>query len=302
MTIYVDVFFLENVVMNFLILTSCYFLVNRKFKFGRCLLASCIGGIYSILNYIYCFSTVINFFSKLIISILLIRITFSYCNFRTFFKQFVLLYLVSFVYGGAAFMLVFMINTTNFISKLVLWIGEVQLNIIIFGGIMSFFTIFLVSKFYSRRVENQICEIEIFFNGKSKKIKTFIDTGNMLKDPITMDDVIVIEKESLDYILDYSFLDNIDKILNGNLLSNGLDFMKSKIRLIPFSSLGNENGLLIGFRPDYIKIYSDEVKIAKNAIIGVYNGKLSKSNVYTGLIGLNILKESDVFEKSIANI
>ena len=59
--------------------------------------------------------------------------------------------------------------------------------------------------------------------------------------------------------------------------------------------------MLIGFKPDYIKIYSDEIKTAKNVIIGIYNGKLTKSNLYTSLIGLNILKESDANDQFITN-
>jgi stage II sporulation protein GA (sporulation sigma-E factor processing peptidase) len=58
--------------------------------------------------------------------------------------------------------------------------------------------------------------------------------------------------------------------------------------VIPFTSLGNKNGLLLGFKPDYIKIYGD---IKKDVIVGIYDGKLSKMNLYTSLVGLNLLEE-----------
>lgn len=61
------------------------------------------------------------------------------------------------------------------------------------------------------------------------------------------------------------------------------------MKLIPFSSLGNDNGLLIGFKPDYIKIYSEEEYIRNDVLVGIYDGKLSKNNLYTSLIGLDIL-------------
>ena len=66
-----------------------------------------------------------------------------------------------------------------------------------------------------------------------------------------------------------------------------------KIKIIPFSSLGNDNGLLIGFKPDYIKIYNEEEIVRDDVIIGVYNGKLTKNNLYTSLIGLNVLEISN---------
>lgn len=198
-------------------------------------------------------------------------------------------------------MLLFFINPSGVVFSKGHLVGTYPIKIALLGGIVGFTIITIVSNIFRKKIEDQICEIEIFFNGKNTKLKTFIDSGNLLKEPISMLDVIVVEKDSLREICDYNFLDSIDKILNGGLISNGIDFMKNKIKIIPFSSLGNENGMLIGFRPDYIKIYSDEIKTAKNVIIGIYDGKLTKSNLYTSLIGLNILKESDSNDQIITN-
>lgn len=48
-------------------------------------------------------------------------------------------------------------------------------------------------------------------------------------------------------------------------------------------------GCSFGFKPDYIKIYDEEECIRDDVIIGIYNGRLCKSNLYTSLIGLNLL-------------
>ena len=48
-------------------------------------------------------------------------------------------------------------------------------------------------------------------------------------------------------------------------------------------------GYSFGFKPDYIKIYDEEECIRDDVIIGIYNGRLCKSNLYTSLIGLNLL-------------
>ena len=67
------------------------------------------------------------------------------------------------------------------------------------------------------------------------------------------------------------------------------------------SSLGNENGVLIGFKPDYIKIYSDEEIIKKDVIIGIYDGALSKTNLYTSLIGLGCFKKEGMKDEYITS-
>lgn len=58
-------------------------------------------------------------------------------------------------------------------------------------------------------------------------------------------------------------------------------------KMIPFSSLGNENGILRGFKPDCIKVYSDNDYFEKEAFIGIYDGRLCpNSNEYSAIIGL----------------
>lgn len=52
-----------------------------------------------------------------------------------------------------------------------------------------------------------------------------------------------------------------------------------------------------GFKPDYIKILDEEECIRNDVIIGIYNGKLCKSNLYTSLIGLDILTNRKGFAK-----
>ena len=91
-----------------------------------------------------------------------------------------------------------------------------------------------------------------------------------------------------------------EDILKGKWLDSA-EIHNYKFKLIPFSSLGNENGLIIGFKPEYIKIYDEGEKIRKEVIIGIYPGKLTKTNLYTSLIGLNILKEGFHNEKLIKN-
>lgn len=65
--------------------------------------------------------------------------------------------------------------------------------------------------------------------------------------------------------------------------------------MIPYKSIGNESGMLLGFKPDYIILNDDEKKYIDNSVIGVCNESLSSNNIYSGIFGLEILKEG-VFE------
>lgn len=122
-----------------------------------------------------------------------------------------------------------------------------------------------------------------------------IDTGNMLKEPITGNPVIVVEKEVLKSIISEEILENAQKIIGGD---NEIELedkkIISKFRVIPFSSIGKQNGLLLGFKPDEINIINNESeKRFKNVVVAIYNKSFSKNKTYRALIGLDIIERSE---------
>ena len=153
------------------------------------------------------------------------------------------------------------------------------------GAVLGSAVIFSVALIIKDRISKKamLCEIEIFYRGKVEKIKSMIDTGNLLKEPITKEDVIIVEKNSLKNLVDNDILDNIENIVSGKWLDKA-DIYSYKFKVIPFSSLGNSNGILLGFKPDYIRVIDENETIRNDTIIGIYNGKLSKTNLYSSLV------------------
>ena len=143
------------------------------------------------------------------------------------------------------------------------------------------------------RIEDIYCNIRILNKGKEEKIRAMIDTGNFLKDPITNSPVLIVEKNSLNNILPKKILENTEKILEGKYeFQNDEMEYASNFRVLPFSSLGKQNGMLLGFKVDQIEtnINDDEIQ-RRDIIIGIYEKKLSNKKNYEGLIGLNCIEE-----------
>ena len=137
---------------------------------------------------------------------------------------------------------------------------------------------------------------------KEINVKAMLDTGNMLKDPITKMPVVVIEKEKLNETLPKELLENIERILGGEKDCYNYeldDEYVNKIKIIPFSSIGKQNGLMIGIKADEITIQGDEFKEYKNVIIGISPQKLS--NNYSALFGLDLFegRENNEFVTNI---
>ncbi len=127
--------------------------------------------------------------------------------------------------------------------------------------------------------------------GKAINIHAIIDSGNLLKEPITGASVIIVEKEKLEEVIDKNILENLQNIISGDYEILDKEYI-SKFRLIPFSSIGKQNGMLLGFKPELAKVEFDGVeKDLSNIVVGIYDKEITKNKEYTGLVGLDILDE-----------
>ena len=136
------------------------------------------------------------------------------------------------------------------------------------------------------------CNIEIKLHEKIIKAKAMLDTGNLLKEPITNTPVVVVEHTLLYECIPKEILNNLEKIIGGDFekLPNYIrEEYVLKLKLIPFSSLGKTNGMLLGIKPEYIKVIGEEERVNKNVIIGIYNKSLTKKGEYRALMGMENL-------------
>ena len=303
MTIYLDVVLIENLCMNYIILFATGYILKLKINHIRLVIAALFGGVYSILAYVQILPIYSNIIMKIILSIVIVYIAYKPKNVKIMTKQVIIFYLTSFVFGGTAFALLYFIKPQDVLVKNGVLVGTYPIKIALLGGIVGFVITVIAFKIVKYRLSknDMLCEIEVYIKDRSVKTKALIDTGNMLKDPITRQPVIVIEKYILYDIIPHEVLDNLEKIIGGDVdkelyEENIVDYM-AKFRIIPFSSLGRQNGMLLGFKADKVKTYidSNELEI-KNVIIGIYDKRISKNGKYNALIGLEIIEGSETNE------
>lgn len=137
------------------------------------------------------------------------------------------------------------------------------------------------------------CDLEIKINNKIVKTTAMIDTGNCLKEPITNIPVIVLEHTLLYECIPKQILNNLEKIIGGDFEGIPQEIREtyiSKLKLIPYSSLGKQNGMLLGIKPEYVKVLTEENEKIISAIIGIYNKSLTKREEYRALIGVECIE------------
>ncbi len=291
MTLYVDIIFLENIFMNCIILLATGIILKDQTRIIRNLIASVIGSIYAIIIYVSNIEIYSNVFLKLILSFVIVYIAFKPLNIKSLFKHIVIFYLTSFTFGGVAFALLYFVRPQDILYENGVLIGTYPIKIILIGGILGFIIITISFKNIKGKFtkRDMFCTIKLFVENKQIQLRAIIDTGNLLKDPITNSPVIVVEKNKLINFFPKIIIDNTTKIINGEQID--LDKYASKIRVIPFNSLGKENGMLLGIKIEKMEIeYQDVLSNFNNTIIGIYNGLLSKNGKYSALIGLSLIE------------
>lgn len=303
MTIYLDVVFLENVLMNYIIIYATGVAVKEQFRKIRFLISSIIGAIYTIVMYLNIIPIYSNFIMKLILSFAIVYIAFKPKTLKKLIKNLTIFYLVSFVFGGCVFALMYFIKPQLAQIRNGVFVGAYPLKVAIIGGFISFIIIQISFKIVKTKLnkKDMIHQIEIIINEKSIKVKALLDTGNLLKEPITGMPVIVVEHISLNSVLPTEILNNTEKILGGDtdeLMKNEeLSKIISRFRMIPFSSLGKQNGLLLGIKADSVNIEIDEkVQKINNVIIGIYDKSFTKNGAYSAIFGLDMLEEGRLNE------
>lgn len=295
MTIYIDIVIIENLIMNYIILCATGIVSKNKIRPLRLIMASLLGAIYSVVAYMKILEIYSNIVLKILLSVIIVYIAYNPQTVKKLWKTLVMFYLVSFVFGGVAFSLIYIIKPQDIIMKNGLFLGTYPLKTIILGAIVAFAIIIIAVKIIRKKFTTKdiICDIEIILNNKKINTKALIDTGNMLKEPITNTPVVVVEKILLYECIPKEILNNINQIIGGDLEKIPQQIQSqyiSKLKLIPFSSLGKQNGMLLGIKVQQIKIIKESEEITKeNIIVGIYQQSLTKNGEYQALMGMEFI-------------
>ncbi len=304
MTIYIDIIFLENIIMNYILLYSSLLLFKRgkngnikkekkkekKREKIRILIGAIIGATYTVCTYIFMVENSLSSIVKILMSIFIVYISFNPQNIQQMWKGLMVFYLVSFVFGGAAFAVIYYINDTG-ISQIL----NLELTIFIITILIGIYLINMLVKIMRSRISKDdiYCEIEVYLEGKKTKCKAMIDTGNFLKEPISGTSVVILEKEKLENCISSDILNNLVEIVKGDFSKIDKEIQQkyiTKLKIIPFSSLGNPNGILLGIKCERLRIIQkDETRNIEEVIIGIYDKELTKSKKYCALIGTELL-------------
>jgi stage II sporulation protein GA (sporulation sigma-E factor processing peptidase) len=294
--VYGDVILLENLIMNFIILWCTAKLLKHKHSYLLLGLAALLGAIYALGSYFTDYNYFYTPFMKIIFSVFIITVAYLPHHIRDFVKLIAVFYITSFVFGGAAFGLFYFLNGLKYISYGTFYIKDFPVKTLAVSIIIAYFVVKFSWDFVQYRIKREkiITEIIILLDNKKAVIMALVDTGNALNEPITKAPVVVAEYTSIKELLpaDVQEIFEQDNQNDFNVIARIMSNsdLVTRFRIIPFKSLGKDNGMLLGFKPDEVQfVENKKQQNIKNIIIGIYNKKLSNSGEYSALIHPDIL-------------
>lgn len=293
---YIDIIWLDNLVMNFILLWTTSKLFRESTPSWRLWIASCIGALYAV--FLVCSDLIIlgGWGTKIILSLCIILVAFKFTTLGRFIRLMGIFYGVTFAFGGGAFGLYYFTSDLLSLEDGVFYIRNFPIKVLFLSSsLLIIFICTIGPKIHKKWAQaSLIYSITIEYNGLNYTLNALLDTGNSLYDPTTQSPVIIVEyykiREALPQEVGGIFMDNMEIHMDNMMEVLKESSLGERFRLIPYYGIGKPGGLLLGFRPDRVLIsLKDNYWESRNIIIAIYNGRLSPDEQYHALIHPDIL-------------
>ncbi|MEG1288372.1 MAG: sigma-E processing peptidase SpoIIGA [Bacilli bacterium] len=241
MVIYLDLVFIINFCYDFLLLMTVDITLKRRTKIYKLIIGALIGSL-SLVILFFPLPKFLLFISKIISSIIMVLITYSYKDILYTFNNLLYLYMSSVILGGFLYLLDLEFSYKN--EGLIFYFDGISINYIILLIIAPLILgLYIYQNKRIKKLYNYNYKVKIIFkNNKEIECNALLDSGNKLRDPITKKYIIMVEK----------------------------GFLKDNIRspiYVPYKAL-NKTGILSCISIKYIEINN---KIFTNYLVGISN-------------------------------
>lgn len=295
--IYIDILFLINLVFDFLLLWIVKKVLKWNTKLLRMIVASVFGAvatcIYAIVPSLY--GEIKFVISYIVVCAFMVRITFRINKIREWLRAIFVVSLVTFCMGGIITSILNHKETILSYAKSLSdhLIGEMSLLGVVITGMVAMICMLGIIRFlrYQKQMSKEIYDVWLTRSGACVHTKGLVDTGNCLYDPITGKPVIVIEMKLMEEVLEASLYHDLKKIVTFEDTSYHINSANAtKIRLIPFQSIGKKRGILPAILLDEVEIRKDtQFLCSKKVIAALYDDVLSQTKEYQVILHKSLL-------------
>jgi stage II sporulation protein GA (sporulation sigma-E factor processing peptidase) len=293
LTLYLDVIWLLNVCVDFILLWLTGLILKRQYALWRIAIGSLVGSAIIILSFSPYAFLVGNPLVKLLFSVVMVYSAFGFKRLRYFFANLLMFYFVTFLTGGI------LIGTHYFLtfdpdSKTTVLLASIKG----FGDPVSWVFVMLAlpaawyfSKSRMDSVEyikiqyDQLVDVSFKIDAFEVNVKGLVDSGNQLQDPISKTPVMIVSVSSMSGNIPEEInvlCGEAEEIFSGhsNLDVNWSD----RLRIVPAQSVGRKSQLLAAIKPDSITLKDHESSWSANGLIVFRKEPLSSDESFGAIV------------------
>ena len=246
-TVYGDVLFFVNFCMDFQCLFLTAKLMRRPCHVWRTVLASALGALYACAALFFSVSGAVAFLADCGVCLGMCAISFlgEGGGLRRVGLSFLIYFGVSFAVGGV------MSGMASLLSRAELPLGGGSglssvgfFLLAVLGGTVTF----LWGRFCQRRAKGQRARLQLTFAGRSLAVDCLVDTGNLLRDPVSGVPVALLELRAAEGVLPLALLEVVRAGRYDGLASLERELAR-RVRLIP-AGTATGRGMLFAVAPD----------------------------------------------------
>lgn len=292
MYVYIDLLFFENILVNYGILSVTEKLSGMASTAWRKLASAAVGTVYLVVM-LTCPSirSLYTIGGKIILSFLMIAAAFPLRTIKNLFKALLSFYITTFIFAGAGYALMSLTGQVIYYKNGIFYNRFRSDTLLLILTIsFGFLLVRAFTDLFRKRIEKEsyIVNACISIDGRSVSMPALIDTGNTLLDPVTRCPVMVAELDGLKELLPPKMLEwakNWSQTGNAEISIEHDAEWTRRIRLIPFNSIGNTNGILPGFKPDSISVEKEDYCFEKTqVVVCICKNRLSAADQYHAII------------------
>jgi stage II sporulation protein GA (sporulation sigma-E factor processing peptidase) len=210
-------------------------------------------------------------------AVLMLVIAFGRLKLTDLLKQVITLYLLTYFVGGLMNSIYYHTNLRLYLLNLgnSLSFSNISWNFVIIVLLLLIPTILILiylSHWYQSNVR-ETYDVELIIENRSIHTTGFMDSGNCLYDPIFRRPIMVVESSLMKELLSEEFnkdIENAKKYLDGNNLNTdqwdiGYEHVL-RLRFIPYQSIGNSQGMMLGLLLDKLLIHTGKETICNEKV------------------------------------
>ena len=292
MELYVDLFLLENFILNYMVLCVTEIIIHRQKRTFGSIIGAFLGAIYALIAFYFGISdSGLGLMSKFAAAMCIVAFAFAFGGVgdrtRNFLKTFAAFYISSFIIAGAAFAILYCMGTdAEVVNGVIYWRGaDNWLYILCCGFVAMIFVKILLHKWKQKSLKaGSIYKLKIECDQIKVECRALLDTGNDLHESVTGLPVVVINKSVAHKLFGKEYRECINAEPTEIIASGRLKHKKPTI--VMFNSVGEECGAMLAFKATKVTIAN---KFEKQCYIAVSPNEIGKNDEYSALIGAELI-------------